>query len=119
MSSNINSPTRNIITIEDPVEIRLPLIRQIQVNAEVGLTWTGALAQRDFDVLGVLITHAVLSDEDGAGFDGDETAVELFYKVQVTPAFSLKPDLQWIVNPGGDPSVDDALMATLRAEIVL
>ncbi|MBL9079037.1 MAG: carbohydrate porin [Planctomycetes bacterium] len=93
-------------------------VAEVAQHAEVGLTWTGALAQRDFDVLGVLITHAVLSDEDGAGFDGDETAVELFYKVQVTPAFSLKPDLQWIVNPGGDPGLDDALVATLRAELV-
>ena len=39
----LNSPNRNIMTIEDPVEIRLPLIRQIQVNAEVGLTFAGAL----------------------------------------------------------------------------
>jgi type II secretory ATPase GspE/PulE/Tfp pilus assembly ATPase PilB-like protein len=39
----VNSPTRNIMTIEDPVEIRLPLVRQIQVNHEVGLTFASAL----------------------------------------------------------------------------
>lgn len=39
----LNAPHRNIMTIEDPVEIRLPLVRQIQVNAEVGLTFSGAL----------------------------------------------------------------------------
>jgi type IV pilus assembly protein PilB len=39
----VNNPTRNIMTIEDPVEIRLPLVRQIQVNHEVGLTFASAL----------------------------------------------------------------------------
>lgn len=94
-------------------------VADIARHFEVGVTWTGALQQRDFDVIGLLVTMAVLSDEPGAGFDGDETAIEAFYKVQLTPAFSLKPDLMLIVNPGGDPSLDDALVATLRAEIVL
>jgi type IV pilus assembly protein PilB len=39
----LNSPERNIMTIEDPVEIRMPLIRQIQVNHEIGLGFAGAL----------------------------------------------------------------------------
>ncbi|HYE61434.1 MAG TPA: GspE/PulE family protein [Phycisphaerales bacterium] len=41
--NHLNSPSRNIITIEDPVEIRLPLIRQVQANAEVGLSFAAAL----------------------------------------------------------------------------
>jgi len=41
--AHINSPQRNIMTIEDPVEIRLPLVRQIQANAEIGLTFAAAL----------------------------------------------------------------------------
>jgi len=41
--ASINSPDRNIMTIEDPVEVRLPMIRQIQVNSEIGLTFASAL----------------------------------------------------------------------------
>jgi type II secretory ATPase GspE/PulE/Tfp pilus assembly ATPase PilB-like protein len=41
--SQLNSPTRNIMTIEDPVEIRLPLVRQVQVNSEIGLTFAATL----------------------------------------------------------------------------
>ncbi len=41
--SELNSPDRNIMTIEDPVEIRLPLVRQTQVHVEAGLTFAGAL----------------------------------------------------------------------------
>jgi type IV pilus assembly protein PilB len=39
----LNTPDRNIMTIEDPVEIRMPLIRQVQANAEIGMTFAGAL----------------------------------------------------------------------------
>jgi type II secretory ATPase GspE/PulE/Tfp pilus assembly ATPase PilB-like protein len=41
--NHLNSPSRNIITIEDPVEIRLPVIRQVQANADVGLSFAAAL----------------------------------------------------------------------------
>lgn len=41
--NRLNDPARNIVTIEDPVEIRLPLVRQVQVNNEVGLTFLSAL----------------------------------------------------------------------------
>lgn len=41
--NELNSPDVNIVTVEDPVEIRIPLIRQVQVNAEIGLTFANAL----------------------------------------------------------------------------
>ncbi len=39
----LNTPGRNVMTIEDPVEIRMAMVRQLQVNAEIGLTFAGAL----------------------------------------------------------------------------
>jgi len=50
----LNTPDRNVITIEDPVEIRLPLVRQVQVNTEIGMTFAGALRsilRQDPDVI--------------------------------------------------------------------
>lgn len=41
--AKINSPTRNIITVEDPVEYQLPGIGQTQVHAKVGLTFAAGL----------------------------------------------------------------------------
>lgn len=39
----LNLPEKKIITIEDPVEYRLPRINQIQVNSEIGLTFARVL----------------------------------------------------------------------------
>jgi type IV pilus assembly protein PilB len=41
--NQINSPERNIITVEDPVEYRLAGINQVQVNNRAGLTFASAL----------------------------------------------------------------------------
>ncbi len=41
--AKINTTEKNIITIEDPIEYRLPGIRQTQVNAKVNLTFANGL----------------------------------------------------------------------------
>jgi type IV pilus assembly protein PilB len=41
--NEIKSPTKNIITIEDPVEYRLEGINQVQIKPEIGLTFANAL----------------------------------------------------------------------------
>jgi type IV pilus assembly protein PilB len=39
----LNKPDRNIITVEDPVEYRLPGVNQVQTNPKAGLTFSSAL----------------------------------------------------------------------------
>jgi type IV pilus assembly protein PilB len=39
----INNPTVNIVTVEDPVEYRLPGIAQVQIHPKAGLTYAAAL----------------------------------------------------------------------------
>ena len=41
--SRINRADRNVITIDDPVEIQLPGVGQIEVNPKIGLTFATAL----------------------------------------------------------------------------
>ena len=41
--TQINRPEINIITVEDPVEYRLPGINQVQINVRAGLTFATAL----------------------------------------------------------------------------
>jgi type IV pilus assembly protein PilB len=41
--SEINRPEINIITVEDPVEYRLPGVNQVQINNRAGLTFAAAL----------------------------------------------------------------------------
>lgn len=52
--SYLNSPERNISTIEEPVEIQLPGINQVGVNLKIGLTFAKAIRtflRQDPDVI--------------------------------------------------------------------
>ena len=39
----LNNPETNIITVEDPIEMNIQGINQVQVNAEIGMTFAAAL----------------------------------------------------------------------------
>ena len=41
--SELNTASNKIITVEDPVEYRLPRISQVQINAKIGLTFASVL----------------------------------------------------------------------------
>ncbi len=81
-----------------------------------GVHWTGAIPSRDDDIIGLGVFNVNFSNGMGTVDDG-ETAIELFYKWQSMAWLSLKPELQYIINPGGAGS-DDALVIGLRCEIV-
>ncbi|WP_064601761.1 GspE/PulE family protein [Photobacterium sp. J15] len=41
--SELNKPGKKLITVEDPVEYRLPRVNQVQVNSKIGLTFSSIL----------------------------------------------------------------------------
>ncbi len=52
--SEINNPSKNILTIEDPIEYKLEGINQVQIKPEIGLTFASALRsflRQDPDVM--------------------------------------------------------------------
>jgi porin len=87
---------------------------QIAFYADGGINYKGLLADRPDDVLGVAFAYAGVSGE-ARGADGDtrrftgtdrpirdfEAVLEVTYKAQVAPWWTLQPDLQLIFHPGG------------------
>ncbi len=52
--SQLNTPGKKIITIEDPVEYRIPRLSQMQVNSKIGLTFASGLrniVRQDPDII--------------------------------------------------------------------
>ena len=83
-----------------------------------GFAWQGMLPGRDCDALGVGVFYCDLSNDVGAGTPENETAWEAFYKVQVTLAINIKPEVQYIVHPGGVAGADDVLVGLIRFEFL-
>ena len=64
-----------------------------------------------------MVSHVDLSDDPAAGMAHNETAVEAFYRVPALGFLTLRPDVQLILHPSGDPRLGRALVGTLRAEL--
>lgn len=85
----------------------------------VGILQNGLGGFRPDDLLGVYASYADLSDDSAASFEDDELAVELLYRFVIMPSMSIQPGLQYIINPSGDPSIDDAFVGQLRFVVAL
>ena len=51
---HVNAKEKSVFTLEDPIEYQMPMIRQTQVNAEIGMTFAAglrALLRQDPDVI--------------------------------------------------------------------
>lgn len=68
-----------------------------------GLHYKGLIPKRDNDKIGIAIANGTFAQRLGdiTSQVGDETAIEVFYRFQVTPWFYLQPDVQFISNPSG------------------
>lgn len=94
-------------------------VSPIETHLGMGAQWTNAFTSKR-DRLGLGFTRAGLSGAPGAGFTEDsETAFELFYGFELAPWVRAKPDLQYVVNPGGDARLADAWIATFRVTFSL
>jgi porin len=113
---------------------------QVAFYADGGLTYKGLLPGRDDDVLGLGLAYARIS---GSATDRDrdarllgnpnqpvrdfEAAIELTYRAPLTPWWTVQPDLQYIIHPGGNianpnapsngRSIPDALVGGVRTTI--
>jgi porin len=90
---------------------------EVEQHASLGLAATGALPGRDRDVLGLMLTSVVASALcPTASGSRRESVLELYYGVALRPWLTVKPDLQYIRNPGAG-AAKDALVGTLRVTL--
>jgi len=49
---------------------------------------------------------------------GHETVFEAPYKITLTPWWSLQPDVQYVLHPGGSTEIPNALVLGLRIDLL-
>jgi porin len=86
-----------------------------------GLVLRGLVGE---DELGIAIAQAyngdayrALAARVGMPTDRVETNIELTWRIPVAEWLALQPDVQYIINPGTDPQLRDALVVGLRFEL--
>jgi porin len=91
----------------------------VSTYASAGMTVTGIAPLRPADTAGIAIAHARGSSHFHSvnpGMDRAETVVEMSYRFAALDWLVLQPDVQYIHNPGLDPSLDSAWVASLRMQ---
>ena len=82
----------------------------IDFYADGGVTFSGMVPRRPDDYLAIGFDYSGISDR-AHGFDLDsglpvarnfEALLEICYTMQLKPGWTLQPDFQYIVHPGGD-----------------
>ena len=95
---------------------------QIATYVGGGVTWTGPFPQRPQDVAGLAVAHARNGDHFrrlNVGLERAETTLEASYLVTPKPWLTVQPDVQYIIDPGTDSSIDNALILGVRVQVTL
>ena len=99
-------------------------VNQVDKYFGGGIAHSGIFSLFQSDQIGMAIAAAHTSDKfkraiskDGEQLDNWEMAIELSYRAEINEWFSVQPDLQYIINPGFNPALENAVTFGFRTEI--
>ncbi|HSR43110.1 MAG TPA: carbohydrate porin [Longimicrobiales bacterium] len=117
-----DDPSRGL-TLSARVGVADPRTNRFVSYTGAAAVYRGLIPGRPGDEIGVGVAAAHNGDpflearrSEGRPTARTETALELTYRIQ-GERWALQPDLQWVVNPGTDPTLESALAAAVRAEL--
>lgn len=103
-----------------------PSSHDIGNSIGAGLVYAGPLLvgkdsseQLGLSVGAIRNTDRFMLDRAGSGTPADrwETSFELSYRIQAASWLTVQPNVHYVVNPGMDPELGDALVVGLRMEL--
>ena len=99
-------------------------VNQFNYAYTAGVVYTGLIPKRDEGRLGLGVAGAhnggkykYATVSGGGSANTSETEFELTYSDNITPWMSIQPDVQYVVNPGTDPALENALVFGARLAI--
>ena len=88
-------------------------------HVDFGFSLKAPFSGRENDVAGIAVARA-RNGRDFRNFTGAnhaETAIEATYLVAAQPWLNVQPDIQYIIDPGTDPALEDAVVLGVRLQI--
>jgi len=82
-----------------------------------GLVYTGVFSDQDQAGFAFAVARVGDAAETNLGLRGGETTLEATYAYVVSDWLTIQPDVQYVISPGGDPSLDDALVIGSRLSL--
>ena len=107
-----------------------PGTAMLEYIGQLGLLQRGTFAGRDEDTIGLAVSYSKVSSTLAAaqgaanavapgsvGVQSAETTIELNYRAQLTPWFSLMPNIQYVIRPNGVTTIPNALVLGLQVKL--
>ena len=95
-------------------------LNQVSYYFGGGFHLNSVFTKKSTDALGLAFAYANVSTpfrELNAITEKVEAIIELTYQIQLFEFCSIQPDVQYIINPGVDSSLENALLGLLRVNI--
>jgi porin len=103
-----------------------PDVNTVTAYMGAGIVYDGVFRGRRADRLGVGVAAAFLGGRArealaaaGGAADRYEVTLEVTYRANVVSHFTVQPDVQYVLSPGANPEVANALVFGLRFELEL
>ena len=94
-----------------------PGLAEVERHVSLGLAATGGLPGRTGDTMGLMVTSVRMSAScPTAAGARRETAFEVYYGARLGPWLEVKPDLQYVVDPGARGG-SNAFAGTVRVTV--
>ncbi len=94
-------------------------VSEFDRHASVGLQIKNPFKRSD-DFIGIALGKTWVSDENKRenGLDKNEITAEIYYNFKVAQGIHLSPDIQHIINPGGNGLIDPITVYGIRTQLV-
>ena len=107
-----------------------PGTAMLEYIGQLGLLLKGTFADRDGDSIGLAVSYSKVSSTlvaaqnaanalapGSVSVQSAETTIELNYRAQLTPWFSLMPNVQYVIRPNGVMTIPNALVLGLQVRL--
>ena len=95
---------------------------KVDNSQQIGVKYIGLADSQPNDILGLAVNRVHVNDrfaDSRPAFDASaEYNIELNYSYNATKWLMLRPNLQYVINPGSSNNVDDALVLGLTTRII-
>jgi porin len=93
---------------------------KVDNSQQIGVKYIGLADSQPNDILGLAVNRVHINDRiKNLNFDASaEYNIELNYSYNATKWLMLRPNLQYVINPGSSNNVDDALVLGLTTRII-
>ncbi|WP_312324885.1 carbohydrate porin [Acinetobacter schindleri] len=95
---------------------------KVDNSQQIGVKYIGLTDSQPNDILGLAVNRVHVNDrfaDSRPAFNADaEYNIELNYSYNATKWLMLRPNLQYVINPGSSNNVDDALVLGLTTRII-